>query len=70
MTRLARVDFPRFNGENVKGWLFKVEEFFAIDNTPPELRVRLASIHFDQLAAEWHQSVVQSEEDAYVIDDW
>lgn len=47
-----------------------MEEFFAIDNTPPELRVRLASIHFDQLAAEWHQSVVQSEEDAYVIDDW
>lgn len=54
----------------MKGWLFKVEEFFAIDNTPRELRVRLASIHFDQLAAEWHQSVAQSEVDAHVVEDW
>lgn len=46
VTRLARVDFPRFNGEKVKEWLFKVEEFFGIDNTPMDLRVRLASIHF------------------------
>ena len=70
MTRLAKVDFPRFNGENVKEWLFKVEEFFGIDNTPLDLKVRLASIHFDQLAAAWHQSLVQSEQDAYVIEDW
>lgn len=33
MMRLAKVDFPRFNGENVKEWLFKFEEFFGIDNT-------------------------------------
>lgn len=51
MTRLAKVDFPRFNGENVKEWLFKVEEFFGIDNTPFEIRVRLASIYFDQIAS-------------------
>lgn len=70
MTRLAKVDFPRFNGENVKEWLFKVEEFFGIDNTPMELRVRLASIHYDQMAAAWHQSLAQSEQDAYVIEDW
>lgn len=70
MTRLAKVDFPRFNGENVKEWLFKVEEFFGIDNTPVELRVRLASIHFDQMDAAWHQSLAQSEQDAYVIEDW
>lgn len=47
-----------------------MEEFFAIDNTPVEIRVRLASIHFDQMAAAWHQSIVQSKEDAYVIEDW
>lgn len=70
MTRLAKVDFPRFNGEDVKEWLFKVEEFFGIDNTPMELRVRLASIHFDRMAAAWHQSLAQSEQDAYVIEDW
>lgn len=70
MTRLARVDFPRFNGDKVKEWLFKAEEFFAIDNTPLDLKVRLASIHFDQTAAAWHQSLAESEQDAYVIEDW
>lgn len=70
MTRLAKVDFPRFNGDNVKEWLFKVEEFFGIDNTPTDLKVRLASIHFDQIAAAWHQALAQSEQDAYVIADW
>ena len=70
MTRLAKVDFLRFNGENVKEWLFKVEEFFVIDNTPIDLRVQLASIHFDQMAAACHQSLAQSEQDAYVIEDW
>lgn len=61
MTRLAKVDFLRFNDENVKEWLFKVEEFFGIDNTPIDLRVRLASIHFDQMAAACHQSLAQSD---------
>ena len=70
MTRLAKVDFSRFNGDNVKEWMFKVEEFFGIDNTPVELKVRLAAIHFDQTAAAWHQSLAQSEQDAYVIEDW
>lgn len=70
MSRLRRVDFPRFNGDCVKDWLFKVEEFFAIDNTAHELRVRLASIHYDQMAAAWHQSVAQSEIDAYALEDW
>lgn len=70
MSRLGRVDFPRFDDDCVKDWLFKVEEFFAIDNTPHELRVRLASIHYDKLAAAWHQSVAQSDVDAYVLEDW
>lgn len=35
-----------------------------------DLKVRLASIHFDQPAAAWHQALAQSEQDAYVIDDW
>lgn len=70
MTRLAKVDYPRFTGDDVKEWLFKVGEFVAIDNTPREIRVRLASIHFDKMAAAWHQSIVQSEQDVYVIEEW
>lgn len=61
MTRLGRLDFPRFGGDKIRDWLFKVEEFFAIDNTPQELKVRLSLIHFDGSASTWHQAIMQSE---------
>ncbi|KAJ1396383.1 Retrotransposon gag domain [Sesbania bispinosa] len=37
-TRLARIDFPRFNGENVNQWLYQCNNFFLIDNTPDPIR--------------------------------
>lgn len=42
----------------MKEWLSKVEQFFFMDRTPEDLKVGLASIHFDGLAYAWHQSVV------------
>ncbi|CAA7040953.1 unnamed protein product [Microthlaspi erraticum] len=70
MTRLAKLDFPRFNGDKLKEWLFKVEQFFSIDNTPDDLRVGIASIHFDGLASAWHQSLVQSDMQPSTLLDW
>ncbi|GJS64833.1 reverse transcriptase [Tanacetum coccineum] len=34
--RLAKVEFPKFHRDDVKGWVFKCEQFLLIDNTPPE----------------------------------
>ncbi|GJX89120.1 reverse transcriptase [Tanacetum coccineum] len=31
--KLTRLDFPKFNGEDVKGWLFRVQQFFVIDQS-------------------------------------
>lgn len=30
MTRLGRLDFPRFNGDKIREWIFKVEEFLRL----------------------------------------
>lgn len=70
MTRLGRLDFPRFGGDKIREWLFKVEEFFTIDNTPEELKVRLSSIHFDGSASTWHQAVMQSENGSDLLTEW
>lgn len=70
MTRLGRLDFPRFNGDKIRDWLFKVEEFFLIDNTPEDLRVRISSIHFDAPASTWHQAIIQSEFGTELLTDW
>lgn len=69
-TRLAKLDFPRFNGDNLKEWLGKVEQFFSIDVTPEDMKVGLASMHFDGLASAWHQSVMQSDEGPDLLYDW
>ena len=30
-SRLSRIDFPKFEGDDVQGWLYKCEQFFEID---------------------------------------
>ncbi|KAD2393740.1 hypothetical protein E3N88_40717 [Mikania micrantha] len=58
--RFTKIDFPKFNGENIEGWLCKVEHFFVIDSTPDNLKVRYAIVHLEDIALLWHQSFVQS----------
>ncbi|CAA7054010.1 unnamed protein product [Microthlaspi erraticum] len=70
MTQLAKLDFPQFTGDKLIEWLFKVEQFFSIDNTPDDLRVGIASIHFDGLASAWHQSIIQSDLAQSSLSDW
>lgn len=70
ITRIGKVDFPRFDGSGIKEWLFKVEEFFGIYYTPPDLKVKMASIHFDGHAATWHQSLMQQPCDPKIVYDW
>lgn len=70
LTRMVKLDFPRFDGERMKEWLSKVEQLFAMDNTPEELKVGLASLHFDGLASTWHQAVIQSDLGLDILRDW
>ena len=30
-SRLSRINFPKFEGEDVQGWLYKCEQFFELD---------------------------------------
>lgn len=46
-SRLTKVGFPIFDGSQLRDWLYRCEQFFSLDNTPPELKVRLASIHLE-----------------------
>jgi len=70
LTRLGKIDFPRFDGSRLKEWLFKVEEFFGVDLTPEDMKVKMAAIHFDSHASTWHQSFIQSGIGLEVLYDW
>nr|CAD1833858.1 unnamed protein product [Ananas comosus var. bracteatus] len=53
--RLTKLEFPRFNGEELKGWLYRCEQFFEIDGTPEDSKVKIAAIHLEGRALQWHQ---------------
>ncbi|KAL8144068.1 hypothetical protein V2J09_017100 [Rumex salicifolius] len=59
-TRLTKIDFPKFDGTLIKEWIYRCEQFFMIDNTAPELKVRLASIHLEGKALQWHHTYIHT----------
>jgi len=45
LSRLSRIDFPKFEGEDAQGWIYKCEQFFELDSIGENMRVKIASIH-------------------------
>ena len=60
LSRLSRVEFPRFWGEDVQGWIYRCEQFFEVDAIEEGLKVRVASIHLSDKALQWDQSFVKN----------
>ncbi|CAL9238184.1 unnamed protein product, partial [Arabidopsis halleri] len=64
-TRLSKIGFPSFDGTMLSAWLYKCEQFFSLDGTPPESKVRLASLYLEGKALQWHQNYIQNRFDMY-----
>nr|CAD1823577.1 unnamed protein product [Ananas comosus var. bracteatus] len=59
-SRFTKVEFPRFNGMDLKGWVYRCEQFFEIDGTEEDAKVKLATIHLESRALQWHQVYMKS----------
>ncbi|KAH0689958.1 hypothetical protein KY289_017316 [Solanum tuberosum] len=46
-SRWSRMEFLRFSGEDLRSWLFRIEQFFSMDNIPMEEMIGIASLQFD-----------------------
>lgn len=55
--RLPKLHFPSFDGENPKLWITRCEDYFDLYLVPPQLWIRVATMHFSSAAARWLQSV-------------
>ncbi|GJW87076.1 hypothetical protein Tco_0162416 [Tanacetum coccineum] len=42
-------------GEDIKGWMYKCEQFFRVDNVQDDQKVPLISIHLFDIALVWHR---------------
>ncbi|GKA05058.1 reverse transcriptase, partial [Tanacetum coccineum] len=55
-TRMTKLEFLMFYGEDVKGWIFRCQLFFKVDD---DQKVRLVSIHLFDKALAWHRQFVK-----------
>nr|GEU69387.1 hypothetical protein [Tanacetum cinerariifolium] len=39
-SRVTKIEFPRFEGEDVRGWLFKCEQFFKVDGVADDQKIK------------------------------
>lgn len=39
-SRMGKLEFPKFYGEDVQGWLFRVKQFFDVDMCMRKIRSR------------------------------
>ena len=53
-SRITKIDLPKFNGDDVRGWLFRCEQLFLIDQVNEFEKVNLVSIHLYDKALLWH----------------
>jgi hypothetical protein len=60
ITRLVKVDFPKFDGIDPSGWIYKAYKFFYYHRTPYNMRLILASIHMEGKALVWYQDMEMS----------
>ncbi|PHU14647.1 hypothetical protein BC332_15852 [Capsicum chinense] len=49
IARYSKLDFPRFSGEDMSFWLFRVEQFFEFEEIAVDQKVGLAAIHLEAL---------------------
>lgn len=42
--RISKLDFPKFNGDDVIGWLYRCNHYFKVDAVPDQVKVDLARI--------------------------
>ncbi|GJY04066.1 hypothetical protein Tco_0370006 [Tanacetum coccineum] len=54
--RLTKVEIPKFDGEEVVSWIYKVNKLFEMDNiVENEQKMRLVSMHLFGKALNWHR---------------
>ncbi|KAK4431103.1 hypothetical protein Salat_0872300 [Sesamum alatum] len=78
-TKCSQVEFSRFNEEDLRGWIYICEQLLEVDEMLYEAKVRLAAMHMEGKALQWHQVYMKSqltreaphwEEYVHALNDW
>ncbi|KAH7537862.1 hypothetical protein FEM48_Zijuj03G0138200 [Ziziphus jujuba var. spinosa] len=53
--------FPKFDGEDPNGWIFRCEQYFEFLGIEPQQEVQLASFHLEGMALQWFLAGLRDE---------
>ncbi|OIT05665.1 hypothetical protein A4A49_61683, partial [Nicotiana attenuata] len=59
-TRKRQIEFLKFDGTELRDWVSKSEQYFDVDNTSENSKVKLASLHLEGKALQWHQGYMKN----------
>ena len=48
-----KIDFPRFNGDDLTGWIYREDQYSSLHNTFDVNKVPLASFQLEHEALQW-----------------
>nr|GEU50874.1 hypothetical protein [Tanacetum cinerariifolium] len=57
--KLIRIEFPKFNGDDVKDWVYICKRFFKVDRVLDGRKIQLASMYIFNVALVWYQQYVK-----------
>lgn len=59
-SKYARMDFPHFSGDDLRAWIYRADQFVEVDETVSHDKVKIAAVHFDGKALQWHQTFMKN----------
>ncbi|KAL6315672.1 hypothetical protein AAG906_005760 [Vitis piasezkii] len=69
-SKTAKLEFPRFSGDDPTEWFNRVNQFFEFQNTPDNQKVSLASYHLEGEANQWWQWIRRTFQDEGRVLSW
>ncbi|XP_042032325.1 uncharacterized protein LOC121779040 [Salvia splendens] len=66
--RSTRYEFPKFDGEGFEGWMMRAEYFFQVARVPEAEKVKVAAIHMEGKALQWHRGFLTLHGDEASVD--
>lgn len=51
---MSKLEFPKFYGDDVQGWMYRIKQLFSIDEVHDGDKIKIVSIHLHDRALVWH----------------
>ncbi|GJS88835.1 hypothetical protein Tco_0771471 [Tanacetum coccineum] len=62
-SRMNKLEFLKFHGDDVQGWMFRAKQFFSIDNVQEDDKIKIVLIHMYDRTLAWNLQFMRNHGD-------